>query len=386
MAIGLTLITGFPATANDEPRAVHFPERLSAAVLALPELRQAVVDAEATVEDARQEAVHAFGVHIMKRLRAKQAQVTLNQFARTTYVAGMPSRTGVLLAQWEGSVGALLHDMVLQQAAGTDQAFRALSIKDEADTAQSEERSTTEHLTLMRQLLEERRAHLHSTETELVQLATQIGYPELTLAALSVGADGCARSAPSDSNPQGILVGRLCRTATANAAPESAAAIRWAFARLGAPYACAGAGRTHPLFQFDCSSFVSRAYQDGAGVLLWSGGDIPSTSSILAQTSRFRSVPVGEMRVGDLVLYDTCVPDQSLTGDDARQSPLADGDSTGESATCDVRHVVIYLGRFANEEWMIHTSSCGKGVTVEPFWGTADDPGQRFLAVTRVVP
>jgi hypothetical protein len=387
VAISLVaVLAATPSLASESPDAVHFPAELAAGVMALPDLSQRVHEAEDAREAARIAVVEAYGVSAIRLLRARQAQTDLNRFARATYLSGMPSTTGVLVAQWDGVVGDLLHDLVLQRAAGTDQTLRALSTQQDAEAARNDQIRAVKGLARMEDALHIRREQLESTRSRLLQLSAQIGYPDLVLAALSVGDDGCATVASADANPQGVPIGRLCRTATARAEPLAAEAIKWAFARLGAPYACGGVGRIHPLFQFDCSSFVSRAYQDGAGVRLWTGGSIPTTATMLAQGSRFRTIPETELRVGDLVLYDTCVPSDDEIELGVAEQRFADGDGAIGDEDCSTRHVVIYLGKWSGTEWMIHTTSCGKGVTVEPFWGISAEPGRAFLAVSRVTP
>jgi len=384
IAFGLVaVVAAAPAIADEPPEALRFPDELSAGVTALPDLRERVLRAEEAREAARMATVEAYGLSALSHLRARQAQTDLNSFARAAYLSGMPSPAGVVIAQWDGVVGNLLHDLVLQRAAGTDQTFRALNSQRDADAARINQIAAAQALDRADYALHTRREDLANTQSRLIELSAQIGYPDLVLAALSVGDDGCATAAPADANPQNVSIGKLCRSVTARAEPVAADAIKWAFARLGAPYACGGVGRSHPLFQFDCSSFVSRAYQDGAGVRLWSGGGIPSTATMLAQGSIFRTIPEANLRIGDLVLYNTCVPPEDDESGDVQQR-AAEGDAPPDQETCSTRHVVMYLGRWADTEWMIHTTSCGKVATVEPFWGMGSDPGRSFLAVSRV--
>lgn len=81
-----------------------------------------------------------------------------------------------------------------------------------------------------------------------------------------VGKSGCPKSVLEGTLPAGISVWDLCERAVKNApTPQAAVAIKWALTRIGAPYACGGVGRLEP-WRFDCSSYVSRAYAEGAGL------------------------------------------------------------------------------------------------------------------------
>ena len=81
-----------------------------------------------------------------------------------------------------------------------------------------------------------------------------------------VGPSGCPKAVLDGTVPAGVDVRTLCRKAVAGAStPQAAFAIKWALVRLGAPYACDGVGRLAP-WRYDCSSYVSRAYAEGAGM------------------------------------------------------------------------------------------------------------------------
>jgi cell wall-associated NlpC family hydrolase len=98
----------------------------------------------------------------------------------------------------------------------------------------------------------------------------------------------------------------------------------------------------------------------------------------LAEGSRFSIIAKTDIRPGDLVVYDTCNADEP----DLLTEPRGDGVLNDQE--CASRHVVMYLGRHAGQDWMIHSTSCGRGVTVDSFWGMDDEPGQVFRAVVRV--
>ena len=156
-----------------------------------------------------------------------------------------------------------------------------------------------------------------------------------------VGPDGCPTADVAGTLRGGAeLIGaeRLCRAAVAAAAtPQAALALTWAFAHLGAAYACGGAGRMLP-WRMDCSSLVSRAYHEGAGLAVAGSTWAPSTRDMVpwggaTLDPHYAGLPPQALRPGDLVLYDT-------------------GGTT-------YRHVVIYLGAAekGGQAWMLHTNS-----------------------------
>ncbi|MHB1166197.1 MAG: NlpC/P60 family protein [Candidatus Nanopelagicales bacterium] len=182
-----------------------------------------------------------------------------------------------------------------------------------------------------------------------------------------VGKDGCPKAVLDGTVPDGIDVRELCKSAVKGAATAQAAvALKWAMLRLGAPYACEGIGRLEA-WRYDCSSYVARAYAEGAGLGTAGEGWAPSTRDMVPWDGvpldpHYAPLPPGKLKPGDLVLYDTC--------------------PAGE--VCPYRHVVMYLG--AQEKggvpMMAHTNGCGLVAHVEAFWGT-DVPN--FLGARRVM-
>jgi cell wall-associated NlpC family hydrolase len=151
----------------------------------------------------------------------------------------------------------------------------------------------------------------------------------------------------------------------AAATPQAALALTWAFAHLGAAYACGGAGRMLP-WRMDCSSLVSRAYHEGAGLAVAGAAWAPSTRDMVpwggaSLDPHYALVTPASLRPGDLVLYDT-------------------GGAT-------YRHVVIYLGPATKggTSWMLHTNACGDVAKVEPFWGFPTSGSATFLVARRVL-
>jgi cell wall-associated NlpC family hydrolase len=182
----------------------------------------------------------------------------------------------------------------------------------------------------------------------------------MTTAQTLIPSDTCPTSVPAGtlrggSATMGALA--LCKASVAQAAtPQAALAIIKAFTYLGAPYACKGIGRNDP-FRFDCSSLVSRAYHEGAGLATAGATWAPSTRNIvpwdgvpLASWASY--VGPSAIRPGDLALYDT----------------------GGRF----YRHVVMVLAN----GFQLHTNSCGDVAHVSRFRGTS---GNGFLVARRVL-
>ena len=165
--------------------------------------------------------------------------------------------------------------------------------------------------------------------------------------------------------PEGIDLARLCSQAVAQApTPQAKRAVAWALAHLGAPYACDGTTRMAS-YRFDCSSFVSRAYAEGAGTRLLVDGWAPTTHTMqpwggASRHPAFRPIRPQSLAPGDLALYRTCVGPDCLT-----------------------QHVVMYLGVHNGRELMAHTNLCGGVSRVTAFWGTG--PEHSFMGARRVV-
>lgn len=182
-----------------------------------------------------------------------------------------------------------------------------------------------------------------------------------------VGKDGCPRSVLDGTVPVGVDVRMLCKQAVNTAmSPQAAIAVKWAMLRLGAPYACEGIGRLDP-WRYDCSSYVARAYAEGAGLRTAGDGWAPSTRDMLPWDGvdldpHYAPIPPKALKPGDLVLYDTCP----------------------EGEVCPYRHVVMYLGpqEKGGVPMMAHTSGCGGVAHVTEFWGT---DVANFLGARRVM-
>ena len=215
---------------------------------------------------------------------------------------------------------------------------------------------------VVRKALKKTKKELKSDQKELQKLVS-VAAPQTV-----VSANGCPKAVLEGTVPAGINIKQLCGIAVRTApSPQAAFAIKWALVRLGAPYACEGIGRLEP-WRYDCSSYVSRAYAEGAGLKTAGDGWAPSTRNMVpwdgaSLDPHYAIIPPAEIRPGDLVLYDTC--------------------PSGE--VCPYRHVVMYLGpqEKGGVPMMAHTNSCGSVAHVEPFTGTG---AANLLGVRRVIP
>lgn len=209
-------------------------------------------------------------------------------------------------------------------------------------------------------------------EREIVNARAQLARLGLVAPQVAVGPEGCPTvdvPATLRDGAEGIGAAKLCRYAVKRAAtPQAALAITWAFQHLGAAYACGGVGRMLA-FRADCSSFVSRAYAEGAGLNTAGATWAPSTRNMVpwdgvALDPHYAFVTAEALRPGDLVLYDTC-----------------------PQGGCPYKHVVMYLGApGGGTPWMLHTNSCGDVAKVEQFWGFPTMGSHTFLVARRVLP
>ena len=307
------------------------------------------------------EAVLAFGE---ADAAAREARDILTAFTREAYMEGseLSLIAGLAAMEADDIVSALSSTSYLDRVAryridaavnAIETAARAKAAVEsaKADRLQAEAAATTARA---------RTASARAAVSEAQQAynaAMAAGVPPQ----VALGPDGC----PTTSLP-GVLregaetvgLAALCQKSVAQAgSPWAQAAIKWAFAHLGAPYACGGVGRDLP-FRFDCSSLVSRAYHEGAGLPTAGSGWAPSTRDMVPWDGvklgpNYFPVARAFVRPGDLALYDT-----------------------GGTV---YRHVVMVLA----DGYMLHTNRCGDVAHVERFWGMDDG---RFLGARRVLP
>lgn len=152
---------------------------------------------------------------------------------------------------------------------------------------------------------------------------------------VEVGPDGCPTSAPANTLRNGsaaVGIAEICARSVAQAAsPNAARAVKEALAQLGRPY-------SQPLRNnagyFDCSSFITRAYQNTGTPLAPPGQNAPTTHSLLPRAGFSRkawAVPIdaSQARPGDIVF-----PHEGHVA-----MVLADGWVVHTNRTGDVSHV-----------------------------------------------
>jgi cell wall-associated NlpC family hydrolase len=214
-------------------------------------------------------------------------------------------------------------------------------------------------------------AALIAAKSQVAAIDAKLAQLDIAPPQVVVGPDGCPTAAVDGTLRDGsaaIGVQKLCQSAVKQAAtPQAALAITWAFQHLGAVYACGGAGRMLP-WRADCSSFVSRAYHEGAGIGTAGATWAPSTRDMVPWDGakldpHYAYVPPNLLRPGDLVLYNSC-----------------------PQGGCPYRHVVMYLGSpdGGKTVWMVHTNSCGDVAHISRFYGFPTT-GEPFLVARRVV-
>lgn len=333
----------------------------------------AQVAAAATMVTQRQfELVSAKARLDEAKVAAEQARVLVDVSARQIYMAGAGDIDGMVGVFSSGPerflanadawayLSTATRDKVAIYTAAQAQVQTAQQGVDEATQALAVASAT---LAVLQQQYADAMAGVQSETAQLADLV-EASRPEI-----QIGTDGCPITVLDGVIPEGLDVHALCVRAM-EAAPtgQAAFAIQWALSRLGAPYACGGIGRLEP-FRFDCSSFVSRAYYEGAGMSTASTSWAPSTRNMvpwdgISLDEHYVPIDNDQIRPGDLVLYNTCPSDGS---------------------SCPYRHVVMFLGRLTRggPTYMAHTNRCGGVAHVEEFTGLSDP---RLLGIRRVLP
>ena len=316
---------------------------------------------------------YALAIRVRNRASAQlvDAQDQFTQAVRDLYISGTTDVDvilGVLGSQPDDVLRTIDSVVYLRSATGTEATDFAT-----AEVAVVEASSATSAVLIR---VEDDRKRVSTIARTLSRTKKQLKRDQEELQSLVavaapqtvVGPSGCPTEVLSGTFPPDVDITRLCRRAVRNAAtPQAAFAIKWALVRLGAPYACDGIGRLEP-WRYDCSSYVSRAYAEGAGLKTAGDAWAPSTRNMVpwdgtSLDPHYAVIPPDMLQPGDLVLYDTCPP--------------------GE--TCSYRHVAMYLGtaQQGGPPLMAQTNACGSVAHVAPFPGT-DAPN--FLGVRRVIP
>lgn len=297
---------------------------------------------------------------------ANAASARLDAAARGAYMAGgVIPFAPILLA---ADTGAALDALVAQDQFAVAAAASANEAAALQDAAGQREQAAAAAL----QAEQAARAHADALVTQVAAhqeaaaaaARSYTAYTQGMQPQVEVGPDGCPVEVPAGTLRDGaeaIGVAALCQQSVLLAAtPQAAKAIKWAFSRLGAPYACKGVGRLEP-FRFDCSSLVSRAYSEGAGVPVASREYAPSTRNMMPWDGvrldpHYEEVPSAMVMPGDLILTRSCT-----------QEP------------CAYQHVTMALAN----GYILHTNRCGDvaHVSANPGYG----PGSNFVVARRVV-
>lgn len=331
-------------------------------------LRLAVRQAEREARSARQTADEA-GLQAIalgrqadaQRIAADQARARLGAYANAMYREGeMTSLVQAVMTLGAPSDASILVGSSYVTVGGMD-AATLLDAQQEAESAATKAAdvalSAARGAEVLQGLARQQLSGLKSILRQAV-LSRKSSGPQIV-----VGPDGCPVSAPAATLRGGadsVGISELCRLSVAQApTPQAALAIKYALGQLGAPYACRGVGRLEP-FRFDCSSFVARAYADGAGVPLTREGWAPSTRNMvpwdgIALDRHYALLNPDDLAPGDLVLYDT--------------------------GGASYRHVVMVLA----DGFMVHTNACGDVLHVDRFWGTQAATKGQFLVARRIL-
>jgi cell wall-associated NlpC family hydrolase len=329
----------------------------------------AAVQGAATKAQAASAAATAAAINAGASLGKLQQQV--DSLAADLYRSGgvqLPLLSALLLAAPDQLVG--------QAAAEQQQLLVGNLVVTQAQSAVGVVALRRAQATAAAMAVNDAAGQLGPARAELTIATGELAASTDTLTALGVAspqtriaADGCPAinvATTLRDGAESIGAQRICHAAVSGAAtPQAALAIEWAFSRLGAAYACGGAGRMLA-FRFDCSSLVSRAYHEGAGLGTAGAAWAPSTRDMVpwdgvALDPHYAPVPPQALRPGDLVLYDT-------------------GGAT-------YRHVVMYLGPVTagGPPWMLSTDACGDVAKVSAFWGFPTSGTPRFLVARRVL-
>lgn len=204
-------------------------------------------------------------------------------------------------------------------------------------------------------------ALLSGTEAGLRLVSSAFGCPQSAPEGTLRGYHAAGETEPgSDLDLQRQLLDLCMRSISQATSRAAAEAIEYGFHMLGAPYACEGRGRSD-IFRFDCSSFVSRAYHEAAGLPTARVGWAPSTRDMVpwdghTMAGWLYEIEPESVMPGDLVLFDTGL----LTS----------------------RHVVMVL----SDGMMMHTSRCGDVLHITASWLEDIPEGVILLGARRVDP
>lgn len=301
---------------------------------------------------------------------AVRLQTELNDFARNTFIFGSPTTTQLILNGSDGEISDVIHGLKYVEAVSVDKGVKTSEALEESIEQQDSYAKSLGRSLISRSRFMASEWLIGSSRENVLALALAEGEDiyDAILPSASIDSTGCPTEVSAraiNGLNSNIDVYAICQEAIAQAeTPQAKAAISYAFSRLGSPYACEGVGRMNQ-FQFDCSSFVSRAYEEGAGVITSVDGWSATTHTMIPKTHPvFRPISPKDISAGDLALYYTCP----------------------EGEVCSYNHVVMYVGVIDGVPLQLHTNNCGGVANITPFWGAVDSDFGKFLGVREVVP
>lgn len=155
----------------------------------------------------------------------------------------------------------------------------------------------------------------------------------------SVGPDGCPTSAPSNTMRKGsdkIGISEMCARSVAGArTPEAAKAIKYALTHVGLPYS---QPKRNAAGYYDCSSYVTRAYQAAGLNTAPPGQNAPVVATIITAKWSVK-IDFNQRKPGDLVAWDW---DGRAPWGDHVAMALIDGWMVHTNKTGDVSHVTTF--------------------------------------------
>lgn len=301
-----------------------------------------------------------------KKAAAEEEADRVAETTRHAYITGSTPQIGALLNTGDAAD-------VTDALTATDRFANALSFQiGEAKEAEQEAVEASSAATAavaasqaaQGEVLRLRRVVLEQKAVEREALKTFKSFMADTGSQVDIDVNGCPKEdVPGTlrNGAEAVGAAKLCRDSVRQAAtPQAALAIKYAFSKLGAPYACDGVGRMGE-WRFDCSSLVSRAYAETVGIpfpadTAWahSTRDMMPWDGVPLDP-HYVGVEVKNIRPGDLLLYRSC-----------------------SSPSCAYQHVTMALA----DGYMLHTNSCGDvaHITKAPGYG----PGSSFVVARRV--
>ncbi|MGV4985642.1 NlpC/P60 family protein [Streptomyces sp. NRAIS4] len=286
---GAATATGFDGTGHAEPQPT--PAQVKAQVDKLYQEAEAATekyDGAKEGADTEQRRLHSLQDETArKQAKLNTARDALGSFAAAQY------REGGFAPAWQlalsGDPDRYLEDAAFAERAGDQQAAAVSQVREQLREIEQLRGAARIELTSLRSRQAELRRQKKTITGKLDEARRLLARLTPQQRTEVTGADGTApgRASRSASDPREPL--EQAGTATA-ANARAAAAISYAYAKLGSPYVWGAAGPN----AFDCSGLVQAAYRS-AGISL------PRTT--YAQIDAGRRVSRSELQPGDLVFF-----------------------------------------------------------------------------------